>query len=73
MMELIQRLANTQPFQPFTIVTSGGMRYRVASHEHIGFNPSRTRVIVFFDDEGQVTVSALHITSVEEGVERQAA
>lgn len=62
----IRRLLAEVPFHPFTIVTSSGKQYLVASPDHAGFNPSGTRVIVWFDDESSVHVSALHITAVQE-------
>jgi hypothetical protein len=61
----IRRLQNLRPFDPFTVVTSGGSRYEVASPEHVSTNPQRTRVVVYFDDGTLVTMPALHIASVE--------
>jgi hypothetical protein len=61
----IERLLAARPFQPFSLVTSSGKQYRVASPEHAGFNPARTRVLIWFDDESSVDVAALHIVSLE--------
>ncbi|MFN2507226.1 MAG: hypothetical protein ABR589_00450 [Chthoniobacterales bacterium] len=61
----ILHLLEARPFVPFAIVTSSGQRYRVPTTDHIGFNPKRTRVIVYFDDDGHVPISPLHITAVE--------
>ncbi len=46
----IRQLLSARPFEPFLIVTSGGNRYRVASAEHAGIDPQRSRVVVWFDD-----------------------
>jgi hypothetical protein len=54
-----------KPFEPFSIVTSSGTRYRVASAEHAGINPRGSRAVVWFDDGSSVTVSGLHIVAVE--------
>jgi hypothetical protein len=54
------------PFEPFTIVTSSGNRYRIASADHAGVNPQGTRVVIWFDDGGGVTISGLHIAAIEE-------
>jgi hypothetical protein len=53
------------PFEPFVIVTSSGNRYRIASADHATVNPQNSRVVVWFDDEGGVIISGLHIASVE--------
>ena len=62
----IRRLLDTRPFDPFTIVTSSGQRYFVASHEHAGINPRQTRVTVYFDDDSQVSLSALQLVAIEQ-------
>ena len=66
MIEDIQRLLEGAPFQPFTIVTSSGKNYRVASRDHAGFSPDKKRVLIWFDDSSHITVSPLHITALEE-------
>ena len=62
----IRRLLDTRPYEPFTIVTSSGQRCFVASHEHAFINPRQTRLVVSFDDDSQVSLSALHIVAVEQ-------
>ncbi|HXP60775.1 MAG TPA: hypothetical protein VN829_09800 [Dongiaceae bacterium] len=62
--DIRQRL-RAGPFEPFVIVTSSGNRYRVATADHAGIDPQGTRVVVWFDDEGSVTLSGLHITAIE--------
>jgi hypothetical protein len=52
-------------FEPFSVVTSSGVRYRVPSADHIGFNPHGSRVVIWFDDDSSVTVSGLHIVAIE--------
>ncbi|HEY3853515.1 MAG TPA: hypothetical protein VGO67_03880 [Verrucomicrobiae bacterium] len=53
------------PFEPFSIVTSSGDRYRIASPDHAGIHPRGSRVVVWFDDDSSVTVSGLHIVAIE--------
>ena len=60
-----QHLA-ANPFQPFTIVKSGAMKYRVAGRDHAGINPCGTRLVVRFDDGGSVTIACMHINTLEE-------
>jgi len=61
----ILKLLEATPFEPFTIVTSGGSRYEVPTADHADVNPSNTRIVVWFDDESSVTIAGLHITSIE--------
>ena len=46
MIEVIRQLLAQRPFLPFTIVTGGGNRYRVASNEHAAISPPPHRVTV---------------------------
>lgn len=50
MIETIRLFLTARPFVPFVIVTTGGTRYRV---------------VVWFDEDGGVTIAALHIALVE--------
>ena len=50
MIETIRQFLTARPFVPFVIVTTGGTRYRV---------------VVWFDEDGGVTIAALHIALVE--------
>lgn len=61
----IQRHLQAGPFEAFTIVTSSGDRYRVATPDHAGIHPRGSRVVVWFDDESSVTLSGLHIVAIE--------
>lgn len=61
----IRQFLMAAPFEPFSIVTSSGRRYPVPSRDHAGINPHGSRVVIWFDDGGSVTVSALHIASLE--------
>jgi len=56
------------PFEPFTIGTSSGRRYPVPSADHANFNPQRTRVVVWFDDDASVTIAGLHVAAIEKGM-----
>lgn len=62
--EIVKRL-EAKPFEPFDIVTTAGKSYRVASADHAHLTPRKTRVVVMFDDESTVTITALHIAAVE--------
>jgi hypothetical protein len=53
------------PFEPFAIVTNSGHRYAVPSADHASINPPGNRIVIWFDNGGSVTLSALHITAVE--------
>jgi hypothetical protein len=55
----------SRPFEPFAIVTSAGQRYPVPSPEHAGIHPRGHRVLVWLDDGAGITISGLHIASVE--------
>lgn len=68
----IRQLLNARPFEPFVILTTGGNRYRVASAEHAGIDPQRSRVLVWFDDGSSVTVAGLYIASIERGAKQSA-
>ncbi len=61
----IRQLLTVRPFEPFFILTGGGNRYPVPSSEHAAVDPQRSRVVVWLDDGSSVTISGLHITSVE--------
>jgi hypothetical protein len=61
----IRRLLDARPFEPFFVVSSRGRHYRVASPDHAGINPRGSRLLVWFDDDSEVIVSALHIEAIE--------
>lgn len=65
MSKQLQQYLAARPFEPFYVLTSGENRYRVASAEHAGLDPSGTRVVVWFDDGGSVTLAILHIVGLE--------
>lgn len=62
--DIRQQLA-AAPFEAFSIVTTSGGRYPVPSRDQAGINPLGNRVVIWFDDGGSVTVSALHIAAIE--------
>lgn len=64
----IRQHLEAAPFEPFTIVTTSGRRYSVATADHIGVNPLGSRVVVWFDDDSSVTISGLHIAAIEKGL-----
>ncbi len=63
--DAVRQYLHASPFEPFQVVTSSGRRYRVATADHAGINPLGNRVLIWFDDEGSVTVSGLHIVAIE--------
>ena len=63
----VQRLLAARPFEPFSVVSSGGQQYRVASPDHATVNPQGSRLLVWFDDDSEVIVSGLHIAAIETG------
>jgi hypothetical protein len=65
MIEDVRHHLEAGPFEPFAIVTSSGHRYDVPSADHAGINPRGNGVVIWFDDGGSVTLSALHIAAVE--------
>lgn len=58
-------LLAARPFEPFFIMTTGGIRYRILSPDHAAANPQRTRLVIWFDDGSSVTVSGTHISAIE--------
>ena len=66
MIDDMRQHREANPFQPFSIATRGGMKYRVASRDHAGINSRGTRLVVWFDEGGSVTVASLNITAIEE-------
>jgi hypothetical protein len=61
----VRRLLGKSPFTPFTIVTSSGQRYRVASPDHAGVDPESTRMVVWLEEGGSVILAGLHMASLE--------
>ncbi len=63
----LKRLLGASPFEPFTVVTSGGARYPVPTADHAGISPTMKRFVIWFDDGTSVVLSGLHITAIELG------
>jgi hypothetical protein len=61
----VNQLLSATPFEPFSIVTSSGRRYPIPTADHAGVSPNRSRVVIWFDDDSGVTLSALHIVAIE--------
>lgn len=72
MIENMRRLLAARPFVPFSIVSTGGNRYRVASNEHAAVSPQPYRVTVWFEEGGSVMVPAPHLASVAQEPARAA-
>jgi len=60
----IRELLRAAPFEPFAIRTSDGREYAVPTADHAAVHPTTPRVIVFFDNGGQVEVAGLHLAAV---------
>lgn len=61
----IRQCLHAAPFEPFTILTSGGERYAVPTADHASANPPGNRVVVWFNDGSSVMLASLHIVSIE--------
>lgn len=66
MLNAIRERLQARPFVPFTVVTSAGKQYVVASAEHASFNPKGTALTIYFDDDSSVYLSTLHLAAVEQ-------
>jgi len=62
----IRELLRAAPYIPFKIKTSEGKEYIIPTGDHAKVTPTNSRVLIFGDDESQVTLSGLHIVAVEE-------
>lgn len=71
MIEDVRDFLEERPFVPFTIVTTGGSRYRVATPDHSSISPPPRRVVVWTDSGGSVIISGLHVASVEKEASEQ--
>ena len=60
----VRKMLEAQPFVPFTIVTSGGNEYPVATADHADINPRGTQAVVWLDHGGCVIVPGLHMASL---------
>ena len=65
MLDLIKQFLLAAPFQPFTVVSSGGMKYFVATRDHASIDPSGKHLAIWYDNGSGVMISVLHITAVE--------
>jgi len=68
----VRQFLESGSFEPFSIVTSSGNRYRVPSADHASINPQGSRVVLWFDDESGVIVSGLQIAAVEKEAPQKA-
>ena len=63
----VRQFLEAAPFEPFTIVSTGGRRYYVPTPDHAGVSPKGTDIVVWFDDGGIVTIARLHVATIEKG------
>ena len=61
----VRQYLSAVPFETFSLVTSRGHRYAIASPDHAGVHPRGNRIVVWFDDDSSVTLSAMHIVAIE--------
>lgn len=61
----LRRLLSARPFERFSVVTSSGKQYDVPSPDHAGINPANSRIVIWFDDDSSVALSALNIAAIE--------
>jgi hypothetical protein len=61
--EEIRRLQKALPFEPFTVITSGGNRYRVASPKHMHIHPQGTQLRIWIDGGG-ITFASRNVASI---------
>ena len=67
MIDEIARRLHTTPFEPFSILTTDGSKYRVPHPDHALISPRGTRVVVFDDNDTSAMLMALHIVAVKSG------
>ncbi len=65
MVNEVRRMMEDKPFKPFSIVTSSGQGYRVASVDHIDIAPTGNQLAVWHDDGTCSIIGSLHITAIE--------
>jgi hypothetical protein len=65
MIRQIKELLRSTPFAPFKIRTGDGREHPVLTGDHAFVSPNNSQVIVFENEEVPVTLSGLHIVSVE--------
>jgi hypothetical protein len=69
MIQRIKELLDAAPFVPFKIKTSDGNEYLIPTADHAAVTPKLGRVMIFDDEERQVTLSGLHVVAVDESVQ----
>ena len=67
MIDEIARRLHATPFEPFSILTTDGSKYRVPHQDHAFISPRGTRVVVFDDNDTSAMLTALHIVAVKSG------
>ena len=67
MLDEIAKRLHATPFEPFTILTTDGNKYRVPHPDHALISPRGTRVAVFDDNDTSAMLTALHIVAVKSG------
>ncbi len=67
MIDEIAKRLHASPFEPFSILTTDGSKYRVPHPEHALISPRGTRVVVFDDNDTSAMLTAFHIVAVKSG------
>ena len=66
----IQRLRETEPFEPFSVLTADGQEYPVGHPEYISQTPSGRLITIGLDDDSTVTLDLLLVTGVRKPLRR---
>ena len=68
MIKRVRELLHAVPFVPFSIRTSDGREYVIATRDHAGVRVDDSRLYIYLDNGSDVNVSALHVAAVAESV-----
>ena len=71
MIPRIKELLHSTPFSPFTVRTSDGREFTVATPDHAAVNPKGTYVVLFSDNDTHANVAGLHVVAVVEQTNAQ--
>lgn len=69
MIQRIKELLYAEHFVPFTIRTSDGREYLIATRDHAHVRPGDSRLYVYLDNGSDVAISALHLAALVEHAE----
>ena len=70
-MQEIQRLRETQPFEPFRVFTADGKHYDVRHPENFAFAGKGRLIAIAMPDDSFVTVDLLLATSIQKPIPKK--